>query len=164
VHGIAYAVAGITHKTHGTTNAVMLPYVLDALRETRAAEMLDIARLFGITEPDAQRAVLQLPAVIRDLVAQLGIPANLKDFGIAQEELPQLTDDALAVTRLAKAFPVPDVAAAYANIVRRAWQGVLAADGKDGEETGGKNDAGSDERKRQENHQKNRAEPARKLA
>lgn len=164
VHGIAYAVAGLTHKTHGTTNAVMLPYVLDALRETRAAEMLDIARLFGIAEPDAQRAVLQLPAVVRDLVAQLGIPANLKDFGIAQEELPQLTDDALAVTRLAKAFPVPDVATAYANIVRRAWQGVLAADGKDGEETSGKNDAGSDERKRQENHQKNRAEPARKLA
>lgn len=128
VHGIAYAVAGLTHQTHGTTNAVMLPYVLDALRETRAADMLDIARLFGIAEPDERRAVMQLPAVMRDLVAQLGIPSNLKDFGVAREELPRLTEDALAVARLAKAFPVPDVAAAYAEIVQRAWDGMLAAD------------------------------------
>lgn len=128
VHGIAYAVAGLTHKTHGTTNAVMLPYVLDALREARPAEMLDVARLFGIDEPDERRAVLLLPAAMRDLVAQLGIPANLKHFGVAREELPRLTEDALAVTRLAKAFPVPDVAAAYAAIVQRAWDGVLAAD------------------------------------
>ena len=106
----------------------MLPYVLDALRETRTAEMLDVARLFGIDEPDEHRAVLLLPAVMRDLVAQLGIPANLKDFGIAREELPRLTEDALAVTRLAKAFPVPDVAATYAGIVQRAWDGTLAAD------------------------------------
>lgn len=35
VHGLAYAVAGLTHKRHGSTNAVMLPYVLDALTDVR---------------------------------------------------------------------------------------------------------------------------------
>ncbi len=37
VHGIAYAVAGQTHKSHGSTNAVMLPYVLDACATAGAA-------------------------------------------------------------------------------------------------------------------------------
>ncbi|GGC14372.1 alcohol dehydrogenase [Oxalicibacterium flavum] len=128
VHGTAYAVAGLTHKTHGSTNAVMLPYVLDALRETRAEEMVTLARLFGIADADEARAARRLPAVIRALVAELGIPANLREFGIAEEELPRLTEDALAVTRLARAFPVADVPAAYARIVRRAWDGVLDAD------------------------------------
>ncbi len=128
VHGTAYAVAGLTHKTHGSTNAVMLPYVLDALRETRAEEMVTLARLFGIADADEQQATRQLPAVMRSLVAELGIPANLREFGIAEAELPRLTEDALAVTRLARAFPVADVPATYARIVRRAWDGLLDAD------------------------------------
>jgi alcohol dehydrogenase len=45
VHGIAYAVAGQTHKSHGSTNAVMLPYVLDAMRECRRPDLL-VARAY----------------------------------------------------------------------------------------------------------------------
>jgi alcohol dehydrogenase class IV len=125
VHGIAYAVAGLTHQSHGSTNAVMLPYVLDALRTVRHTELLEIARLFGITGSDEASAVRQLPVLIRDLVAQLGIPTTLEAFGITQEQLPALAIDALAVTRLAKAFPVADVPATYAEIVKRAWHGKL---------------------------------------
>lgn len=128
VHGIAYAVASFTHQSHGTTNAVMLPYVLDALREVRRDELLAVARLFGIATPDQDTAVAQLPVVMRDLVQALGIPTTLQDCGIAQDDLDKLTSDALAVTRLAKAFPVPDMSARYAAIVRNAWAGTLAAE------------------------------------
>ncbi len=131
VHGIAYAVAGLTHKSHGSTNAVMLPYVLDALREERRDELLDVARLFGVDDLDAQAAVVRLPAVVRDLVAALGIPADLADFGIARGDLDRVSADALGVTRLAKAFPVADVSARYAAIVANAWHGRLAFDGED---------------------------------
>ena len=126
VHGIAYAVAGQTHRSHGSTNAVMLPYVLDALRQTRSAELADIARLFGIGKADEAAAAGAVPRLIRGLVAELGIPDTLKDFGIAQDQLPALTVDALAVTRLAKAFPAPDTADTYARIIRNAWHGTLA--------------------------------------
>lgn len=125
VHGIAYAVAGLTHQSHGSTNAVMLPYVLDALRPERHRELLDIARLFGIDTDDDTQAVRQLPLVIRDLVAELGIPTTLEAFGVSETQLPALTDDALAVTRLARAFPVKDVADTYARIVRHAWHGAF---------------------------------------
>ncbi|WP_076592674.1 iron-containing alcohol dehydrogenase [Herminiimonas arsenitoxidans] len=125
VHGIAYAVAGLTHATHGSTNAVMLPYVLDALRTVRATELLEVARLFGIDTKDQASALRQLPVLIRDLIGQLGIPTTLQAFGVGQEHLAGLTQDALAVTRLAKAFPVKDVPATYAHIIDAAWHGKL---------------------------------------
>jgi alcohol dehydrogenase len=128
VHGIAYAVAGLTHRSHGTTNAVMLPYVLDALRDVRSDEMLAVARLFGIEDTDPDSAVARLPVLVRDLVRDLGLPTTLQQCGIAQDDLAALVKDALGVTRLAKAFPVPDVPARYAAIVQHAWHGDLSAE------------------------------------
>lgn len=126
VHGIAYAVAGATHRSHGTTNAVMLPYVLDALRDTRRAELLEIASMFDIdTQGDADAAVDRLCHALRELIANVGIPTDLRALGIDAHTLDALTRDALGVTRLANAFPVPDVARAYADIARRAWSGDL---------------------------------------
>ncbi len=124
VHGIAYAVAGLTHRSHGTTNAVMLPYTLGALAKTRRAELLEIAALFGVpVEADGDATIDRLCRTLRELIESLGIPTDLRSLGIAEDALDALTRDALAVTRLAKAFPVEDVAGAYADIVRRAWTG-----------------------------------------
>lgn len=126
VHGIAYAVAGLTHRSHGTTNAVMLPYVLGALAKTRRAELLEIAALFAVPlETEADATIGRLCHTLRELIASLGIPTDLRSLGIAADALDALTRDALAVTRLAKAFPADDVAGAYADIVRRAWSGDL---------------------------------------
>lgn len=125
VHGIAYAVAGLTHRSHGTTNAVMLPYAIGALAKTREAELLEIAALFGIAVADPDAAIAALAHALRDLVRALGIPSDLRELGIARESLDTLTQDALGVTRLARAFPVADVAAAYRRVVTHAWHGEL---------------------------------------
>lgn len=125
-HGIAYAIAGQTHKSHGSTNAVILPYVLDALREERFAELLEVARMFGIAEPDEATAVRQLPVAVRNLVGRLDIPTDLRSFGVAKRDLDALLHDALGVTRLAKAFPVQNLERAYASIIDNAWRGTLA--------------------------------------
>jgi alcohol dehydrogenase class IV len=127
-HGIAYAVAGQTHKSHGSTNAVILPYVIDALRDVRFPELLEVARIFGITEPDGHAAVRRLPVELRALVARLGIPTDLRSFGIEEASRDALLRDALGVARLAKAFPVADIASAYEGIIDNAWRGSLAGD------------------------------------
>lgn len=127
VHGIAYAVAGQTHKSHGSTNAVMLPYVLDAMREVRRSELIEVGRLFGIQGND-DAVLLETPRRFRNLVGALDIPTDLKRFGITRDALDALVADALGVVRLARAFPVADVEAAYARIVDAAWHGRLAAD------------------------------------
>lgn len=127
VHGIAYAVAGLTHKSHGSTNAVMLPYVLDALRHVRRAELLEVAGMLGLPARDEEAAPCAVPLKVREMVARLGIPTDLRAFGVREQDLDTLTGDALAVTRLAKAFPVPDAAGCYRDIVRNAYEGRLAA-------------------------------------
>lgn len=125
VHGIAYAVAGRTHKSHGSTNAVMLPYVLDAMRECRRTELLELATLLGL-EHGGEDAVSAVPVAIRDMIGRLGIPTDLCAFGVQEGDLEALTEDALTVTRLARAFPAPDVARAYREIVRNAFGGRLS--------------------------------------
>ncbi|QBH18693.1 iron-containing alcohol dehydrogenase [Alcaligenes faecalis] len=126
VHGIAYALAGLTHQSHGTTNAVLLPYVLDELRETRAPELREVAQLLGMPTDQTEDAVLALPAYVRSLIEQLGIPTDLRQCGVQEHQLEGLLHDALQVTRLAKAFPVADRTSAYQRIIRHAFEGSLA--------------------------------------
>lgn len=121
VHGIAYGVAALTHQSHGATNAVVLPYVIDALRESRHAELLEVARMFGIQTTDEVQAVRALPHQLRDLVGKLGIPTDLNAFGVARTSLQDLLTDSLGVTRLAKAFPVGNIEDSYAGIINNAW-------------------------------------------
>jgi alcohol dehydrogenase len=125
VHGIAYAVAGLTHRSHGTTNAVVLPYVLEALASYRSDELIEIAQIFGIFQSDPAVAIHELCVALRGLIAQLGIPTDLRTLGVQPDDLESLSADALAVTRLAKAFPVGHVAAAYKGIVAAAYRGEL---------------------------------------
>lgn len=126
VHGMAYAVAGITHKSHGSTNAVMLPYVMDALRSTRRPEMLEIARMLGIAGSSEDEVLLAVPVRLRELVGRLGIATDLRSFGIRREQLPALIRDALGVSRLVKAFPVGDVQQSYQRIIENAFAGTLS--------------------------------------
>ncbi|AKM32271.1 alcohol dehydrogenase [Pandoraea faecigallinarum] len=125
VHGIAYGVAALTHKSHGATNAVVLPYVIDALCEVRHTELLEVARIFGVTLTDDVEAVRALPRKLRELVGKLGIPTDLNAFGIPQASLKDLLVDSLGVTRLAKAFPLGNIEESYAQIIDRAWHGGL---------------------------------------
>jgi len=125
VHGIAYAVAGLTHKSHGSTNAVMLPYVLDALHDVRRAELLEVAGMLGLPAGDEEAALRAVPLRVREMVARLGIPTDLRALGVREQDLDALTRDALGVTRLAKALPVLDVAERYRAIVRSAFDGRL---------------------------------------
>lgn len=128
VHGLAYAVAGLTHKSHGSTNAVMLPYVLDEVAPWREAEFVELAGLLGLGALDAAAARRAVPRQVREWVGQLGIPTDLRAFGIAEADRERLLADGLGVERLAKAFPVPDLHAAYRRIVFNAYEGRLSGD------------------------------------
>ncbi len=123
VHGIAYAVAGVTHRSHGTTNAVMLPYVLEELAATRYDELRDVASIFGIVATDRNQVVRRLCEEVRSLIASIGIPTTLAELGIEKSSLPFLLHDALAITRLVKAFPVSNAQAAYERILQCAYDG-----------------------------------------
>lgn len=128
VHGLAYALAGITHQSHGSTNAVLLPYVMDALVDVRTQELAAVARLAGL-HADSEVALAKLSAVhVKKLVKLLGIPDNLKDFGVQESDLPILIDNGLNVLRLTKAFPVQSAEQVYREIVHNAYIGKISGE------------------------------------
>ena len=127
VHGLAYALAGVTHASHGSTNAVMLPYVMDALVPMRTTELAEIALLAGnVDAVDPVEAARRAPVLTRTLVTQLGLAGNLRDFGVESAAVDTLVAEGLKVTRLAKAFALQPPDAAYSTIVANAFSGRLS--------------------------------------
>lgn len=91
IHSLSHPVGAVYNTHHGTTNAVVMPMVLDFNRGAiedriaRAAAYLGIAGGF-----DGFRAA------VMDLRAELGIPANLTAMGVEAARLDELTEMALA--------------------------------------------------------------------
>ncbi len=90
IHSLSHPVGAVYGTHHGTTNAVVMPMVLDFNRpaiETllgRAADYLGIKGGF-----DGFRAR------VIDLRAELGIPQNLSEMGVERARLDELTEMAL---------------------------------------------------------------------
>lgn len=90
IHSLSHPVGAVYNTHHGTTNAVVMPMVLDFNRPAiedriaRAAAYLGIAGGF-----DGFRAR------IMDLRAELAIPANLSAMGVEASRLDELTEMAL---------------------------------------------------------------------
>ena len=90
IHSLSHPVGAVYGTHHGTTNAVVMPMVLDFNRPaiqdriTRAADYLGIRGGF-----DGFRAR------VMDLRAELGIPANLTEMGVERDRLDELTEMAL---------------------------------------------------------------------
>ena len=90
IHSLSHPVGAVYGTHHGTTNAVVMPMVLDfnrpAIEErlARAADYLGISGGF-----DGFRAR------VMDLRSELGIPANLTAMGVEAARLDELTEMAL---------------------------------------------------------------------
>lgn len=125
VHALAYALASLTHATHGSTNAVFLPYVMDSLLSVRETDLADIGRMAGLqgTQGELARGGI---AHTRELVAALGIPTTLRECGIEEHQLETLVQGGLGVARLTKAFPLQPAESIYRVIVRNAYDGTLS--------------------------------------
>ncbi|TAL85957.1 MAG: iron-containing alcohol dehydrogenase [Candidimonas sp.] len=128
VHALAYALAGLTHASHGSTNAVFLPYVMDSLRTVRRADMAKIGHMAGAgTEMREEQAARHAIVHTRELVESVGIPITLKGFGVTEHDLDTLVSHGLGVSRLTKAFPIQPAESTYRAVVRSAFDGVISS-------------------------------------
>jgi 4-hydroxybutyrate dehydrogenase len=71
---------------HGTTNAILLPVVLEYNRSVVPDRMRHIATLFGGGDA-AER--------VRELNRRVSIKPRLRDWGVAESILPALADKAI---------------------------------------------------------------------
>ena len=85
-HSLAHPLSSDFAMHHGTANAVMLPYVLEFNREAAQTRLNMLAEQFGYDD---------VPEAVRELNRRIGIPARLRDFGVAESALPSLADKAI---------------------------------------------------------------------
>ncbi|NEX46304.1 iron-containing alcohol dehydrogenase [Pseudotabrizicola algicola] len=90
IHSLSHPVGAVYGTHHGTTNAVVMPMVLDFNRHAIEDRINAAAAYLGIAGGfDGFRAK------IMELRAALAIPANLTAMGVKAEDLERLTDMAL---------------------------------------------------------------------
>lgn len=93
-HGIGYVLGGSYGVPHGETSCVLLPAVLRWNNGADATRQRELARAVGAPRDD-------LAGFVAGLVARLGLPASLRDVGIAWHELDDIATRALAYPAVA---------------------------------------------------------------
>jgi alcohol dehydrogenase class IV len=90
IHSLSHPVGAVYNTHHGTTNAVVMPMVLDFNRPAIEGRIGQAAAYLGISGGfDGFRAK------VMELRAGLGIPANLSAMGVERARLDELTEMAL---------------------------------------------------------------------
>lgn len=90
IHALSHPIGAVYGTHHGTTNAVVMPMVLDFNRpeiEDRIARAADYLGIKGGFDGFRARVMA--------LRAELGIPANLSEMGVGRDRLDELTEMAL---------------------------------------------------------------------
>jgi len=100
-HHIGHELTALYAIDHARSLAIVLPAILEARREQKAAKLLQFgARVFGITDSSDSEAI---DATIAQTVAffeSLGIPTRLSAYGIGEEAIPQIVAKLKANRRL----------------------------------------------------------------
>ncbi len=102
VHALAYVLDTEYHLSHGRTNAIMLPYVVDYNKTGALEKYARIARAMGentegLTDYEAaELLVLRLHRLLEDV----GIPSTLGAYGITEADLPKLVAGGMKQSRL----------------------------------------------------------------
>lgn len=86
MHAMAHPIGAIVGAHHGLTNAVVMPYVLQANRDAIRSRGADLARALDLPGHDLD-ALLQW---VLDLREALDIPHTLAGIGVTEAQLPLL--------------------------------------------------------------------------
>lgn len=122
VHALSYPLGSTFHLTHGLSNALLLPYVMEFNYVAAPKRYADVAIALGCDrEADDVKTALKGIEKIRDLISACGIPARLRDVNIPKEAIPQMAVDAMKITRLLKNNPRPITEADAINIYNAAY-------------------------------------------
>jgi alcohol dehydrogenase len=90
VHAMAHQLGGFYDLPHGVCNAVLLPHVQAFNARVASARLADVAVALGV-EASAEAALV----AIRQLAADVGIPAGLTQLGVKDEDIATLAANAL---------------------------------------------------------------------
>src|SRR5690606_12156811 len=118
MHALAHPLGGLFDVHHGTLNAILMPYVLQANRRAIEPALSRLGRYLGLARVDAE-GVLEWILKLRE---EIGIPHTLADIGLdasQAERIAQMAElDPSAATN-----PIAFTRAEYRQLFERALRG-----------------------------------------
>ena len=102
VHALAYPLGGNFKIPHGESNAVLLPYVYDEIKISCSHKLSNLAPIFKIDTNGKTSIQItnEIISLLFDLVRDVGLFTNLREYNIIESDLELLTKNALKQTRL----------------------------------------------------------------
>ena len=102
VHALAYPLDTEFHLSHGRSNAVMLPYVVDYNKIGNLSKYADIAEVMGedmegLSEYEAAESLV---GCLFRLIEDVAIPTRLSDYGVSRDDIPKLAAGGMKQKRL----------------------------------------------------------------
>lgn len=117
IHALAYPLGGQFHIAHGESNAVLIPYVMNYIKDACSHKLPMVLEALG--EVAGTDPIKQCIDKLARLMQDIGIPKTLADFGIGSEALNQLADDGIQQNRLLARCPMvldkKDIYKIYSN-------------------------------------------------
>lgn len=101
-HAIQSPIGNLTHTPHGLGVGALLPYVMRYNLPANIPAFAEMAELFGVARADASPLDNARAAILRveELLAALGVPANLEELGLQPADFGFVADQAMLATRL----------------------------------------------------------------
>lgn len=124
VHALAYPLGSQYGISHGESNALLLPYVLDYIRASCIDKLCDIyvAMGFKVGNHNNEQVSRLCIREIQNLVLDIGIPSSLQIYGITELSLLELAKDAVKQKRLLARSPMTLLEKDVFNIYYKAWK------------------------------------------
>ncbi|MGN7943127.1 iron-containing alcohol dehydrogenase [Virgibacillus sp. 6R] len=123
VHALAYPLGGKYKIPHGVANSMLLPHVMKFNMDAITDRLALVAEPMGISVQALSNSQLAEKVVekIIEWTNVLEIPQDLKNYGVKEEELPEISVSASQVTRLLnnnpKKLSLADIEAIYRQLL-----------------------------------------------
>lgn len=96
VHGLSEPVSGKFHTSHGLTNAVLLPHVLEFNMVACPRKYATLAEAMGVQTASRSRpeAISKMIDRIEKISDDIGIPPGVSELGADETAIPELVEEA----------------------------------------------------------------------
>jgi len=126
-HAIQYPLGALTKTPHGMGTGMLLPHVMRACLPFRSERLAEIAEVLspgvvGSAEARAQHGIDR----VTDICRAIGLPASLREMGVAAGDLDDIVEKSIGITRLAGNAPFEVTFERVQSIVRSAFHGDAA--------------------------------------
>ena len=121
VHALSYPLGSLYHLSHGLSNALLLPWVMEFNIPAALGRHAEVSVALGCTRgKDDMETAMAGVEKIRAINRACGIPSRLSDVGVTEDSLPALARDAMKVQRLLKNNPREITESDALNIFKQA--------------------------------------------